>query len=386
MHIFDIPVNVLTEIINFIYVNDNNDIFNLLNTCKFFKNIPIKKFKLKIINFDKVNFNSIIYQKATNLVIRNITNYNNNLISFNIKNIKLLKYNNDPSIDYNIFYEKYLSQLINLTHLTLYQINYVEIFPENLIYLKLIRCSGNLNNLPKKLNTFYLEFDHYMSNYNINEYFRSLILPDTLENLTIKYNKLSSLNNSDLKLPSKLKSLYFKSIELPEELPESLEKIELEGSIKLDIVDENYFRNIKTLKLNLDERLINNQKLDNIFNQLINLEQLESGLSLLTKSNISLDQLSNLNKLKIDCKSNDNKNLFNKLNLNNITYLSIINISEHYVFDKNISSFNLTELYLNGYFNLKEQNFNVSNLRIIYLGPIFNGNITTSIKKIKVDY
>lgn len=369
MNIEQISNEIWLEIFNYL---ENIDITNLLRTYSFFRTIKLKKYNLYIKEFSKIDFNSIRYQKATYLLILNIGYYLKKIppIPSNLTKVFLLNNKNNDTKYYQNFYKYFLSKIKTLISLSINYISDIKKYPKNLTKLNLNYCSGNMKNFPKNLKE--LKY-HQM----IFEYDDNIKLPDKLEILDIFCNTTIPISTLVPKLPSNLKSLDFTNLQLPNKLPDTLEEIKLYGMIFYKDLDNNIFKNIRRLTIKSDFEFKVDQeeviKFQILFDNINKLEELSTNSFWLSKLKIP----NSLRKLKLDL--NDH-HLDSKINLNNITHLYIENRIDPFI-DK-ISSINLIDLTLEGYFMLKKNKFNTPNLSILRLKD-FKGNVT-KIKSVKL--
>lgn len=381
MEIFlELPLDIWSEILSFL---ENKDIRKLLKTSKFFWNINIKRYFIFVEKFSNIDQNSILYKKASNINIFDF-DLNNNIpiIPPNCKNLFLRKKSCDFSFDYKNIYDKYLSQLNNLTSLSLYKIYGINIFPNNIKHLSLQYCQYNCD-LPEDLERLDLDI-----NYDI---LVRIKLPKRVKKLYIKIhfdNNVSDIFPITIsELPLNLEFLSCDQLSLPNKLPESLKELIYHDDF-LDLVefDEDIFKHLRklTLRLRVHEYNGDSENLNRfkkIIENIDNLEELETDLEWFH----DLDIPNNLKKLKLHFSSfnhfDNTYNSFINFNLNNLTSLSLINDSNNYFSSKIIAN-SLIELTLAGKFILRQ--FHTPNLKKIILSENFKGNVNIP-KSVKVE-
>lgn len=380
LSLFKLSSDIWSEILSFL---ENKDIKALLKTSKFFWNINIKRYFISVKKFSNIDQDSIFYKKATNIDIFDFDLNNNiSIIPPNCKNLFFRKKSCDLKFDYKNIYDKYLSQLNNLTSLSLYKIYGINIFPNNINHLSLKYCQYNCD-LPENLERLDLDIAH--------DNLIRIKLPKKLKRLYIKIHFDS--NVSDVfpirisELPSNLEFLSCDQSSMPDKLPENLkELIYYNDFIDLVELDENIFKHVQklTLKVKVHEYnadLEDPARFKKIIENINNLEELETDLEWF--HNVTLPN--SLKKLKLHFSSfnffDDTYNSFINFNLNNLISISLINHSKDYFSCKIIAN-SLIELTLDGRFILKK--FDTPNLKKITLLENFKGNVNIP-KSVKVE-
>lgn len=370
MSLLTISSNIWTEILDFC---SNQDITNLLKASKLFWNIDIRNYALYVLYFSDIDQNSICYQKITYLYIKifDFKNVESLIIPPNLKEIYFNSSEQDNDNFYNDIYDNYLSKIKTLTSLSILNINNIKNIPEKLTYLELNNCYCYFSSLPKTLKT--LDLFYVIENIYLKFLSNHITLPENLnlEELIIDCYSLPQIFLILDNLPSNLKFLNCGNSRLPKQLPEKLEKLILKYLIDLSDLDESSLKNIKKLVIKSEFNEIKNKEILSNFNQLEELD-IDAEWTKIIPISKTLKRLTiSFEKYFLDFN-------INYFDLDNLEYLSLNNKVNATIILINISSKNLTELTLNGCFDLEEKDVNLPNLKIIRLEEKFEGDIEFS--------
>lgn len=359
----DFPICIWEEIVN---LCDSKTITSLL-MIKFFQSVKIKYYQIKVIKFSSINQNSICYRSVTNLKISNFDVESNTelIIPPKLNTLTLINFQ-----DYAYVRENYLFKIPTLTTLSLSFLDQSG-YPKGISSLSLSDLTGDITNLPMNLKKLTLNLGEP------HEYHFNVQFPKELEELTITSGGDFEDPFQIRELPSILKSLTCANCSLPRSLPKSITYLSLSNWIDLkSLSSETTLENLETLELHRVNFSYEIGKFIDLFSTMDKLETFKINSNTLTHLlEYGLSLPSAVRKLYIIVDFVEDFILSElNLDLNNLTYLSIVNKERRRGFEsKNIYSTNLIELSLDGKIGVR---LFTPNLKTVSLLKRFRGEIT----------